>query len=68
MHPQLDGFIIVFRLGYTPIEMFTQATKEIGGNKILGVVLNGEEPRSDRFYGKYYGHYYSSPGKTETRE
>jgi capsular exopolysaccharide synthesis family protein len=68
MKEQLDGFIFVLRLGYTPIEMFTQATEEIGGNKILGVVLNGANPKSHRFYGKYYGHYYTSPGNTETRK
>lgn len=66
MRDELDGFIFVLRLGYTPIEMFTQATEEIGGNKILGVVLNGARPKSDRFYGKYYGHYYTPLGITET--
>jgi hypothetical protein len=39
--------------------MFKQATEEIGEKKILGVVLNGVEPKSDRYYGKYYGHYYN---------
>lgn len=67
MREQLDGLIFVFRLGYTPMQMFKQATEEIGEKKIIGVVLNGAEPKSDRFYGKYYGHYYSSREKTGPR-
>ena len=68
MREQLDGLIFVYRAGYTPLAMFKQATEEIGEKKILGVVLNGVEPKSDRYYGKYYGHYYTSPKNKEVRE
>ena len=47
--------------------MFRQATEEIGEKKILGVVLNGVEPKSERYYGKYYGHYYTSSKSKEAR-
>jgi capsular exopolysaccharide synthesis family protein len=57
----MDGFIFIYRAGLTPLNMFQQATEEIGEKKILGVVLNGVEPKSDRYYGKYYGSYYISP-------
>ena len=60
MRDQLDGLIFVYRAGITPLQMFQQATEEIGEKKILGVVLNGVEPKSERYYGKYYGHYYTS--------
>ncbi len=60
MRESLDGLIFVYRAGYTPFAMFQQATGEIGEKKILGVVLNGVEPKSDRYYGKYYGDYASS--------
>ena len=75
MREQLDGLIFVYRAGSTPLAMFKQAAEEIGEKKILGVVLNGVEPKSERYYGKYYGEYYrhhsSSPeakGTTETSE
>jgi len=60
MRERLDGLIFVYRAGFTPLAMFKQATEEIGEKKILGVVLNGVEPKSERYYGKYYGHYYTS--------
>ncbi|RJP20367.1 MAG: polysaccharide biosynthesis tyrosine autokinase [Deltaproteobacteria bacterium] len=62
---QVDGFLFVYRVGFTPITMFQQASEEIGEKKILGVVLNGVEPKSDRYYGRYYGHYYTSGKTTE---
>jgi len=68
MRERLDGLIFVYRAGYTPFAMFQQATEEIGEKKILGVVLNGVEPKSDRYYGKYYGHYYTSLKNKEIRE
>jgi capsular exopolysaccharide synthesis family protein len=55
---QVDAFILLFRLAHTPQQMFRQAVEEIGERKILGVVLNGEAPRSNRYYSKYYGKYY----------
>lgn len=68
MRERLDGLIFVYRAGFTPLTMFKQATEEIGEKKILGVVLNGVEPKSDRYYGKYYGQYYTSPKIKEARE
>jgi capsular exopolysaccharide synthesis family protein len=68
MREQLEGFIFLYRIGYTPLFMFKQATEEIGEEKILGVVLNGVEPKSDRYYGKYYGQYYTSQKDKKVRE
>jgi protein-tyrosine kinase len=68
MRERLDGFLFVYRAGYTPLPMFHQATEEIGEKKIVGVVLNGVEPKSERYYGKYYGHYYTSLKNKEVRE
>jgi len=68
MRECLDCFIFIYRMGHTPLEMFQQATEEIGEKKILGVVLNGVEQKSDRYYGKYYGHYYTSLKNKEVRE
>jgi capsular exopolysaccharide synthesis family protein len=68
MRERLDGLIFVYRAGYTPFTMFKQATEEIGEKKILGVVLNGVEPKSDRYYGKYYGTYYTSPKNKEVTD
>ena len=55
---QVDAFILLFRLSHTPQGMFHQAIEELGGKKIMGVVLNGEAPRSDKYYSRYYGKYY----------
>ena len=63
----VDGFIFIYRAGFTPLNMFQQATEEIGEKKILGVVLNGVEPKSDRYYGRYYGSYYTSPKTKDPR-
>ncbi|MDA8177991.1 MAG: CpsD/CapB family tyrosine-protein kinase [Desulfobacteria bacterium] len=68
MRERLDGLIFVYRAGFTPLAMFKQATEDIGEKKILGVVLNGVEPKSERYYGKYYGHYYTSMKAKEVRE
>lgn len=57
---QVDSFVLLFRLSYTPQQLFRQAVEEIGERKILGVVLNGETPKSNRYYSKYYGKYYHS--------
>jgi protein-tyrosine kinase len=57
---QVDSFILLFRLGHTPQQLFRQAVEEIGERKILGAVLNGEAPRSNRYYTRYYGKYYHS--------
>jgi capsular exopolysaccharide synthesis family protein len=58
---QLDAFILVFRLSFTPYKLFRQAVDELDTGKIMGVVLNGDEKKSDKYYSQYYGHYYKSP-------
>ena len=55
---QLDAFILVFRLNFTPYKLLRQAVDELGTGKILGVVLNGDEKKSDKYYSRYYGNYY----------
>lgn len=61
---QVDGFIFLFRVGVTPHTMLRQALEELGEANILGVVLNGVEPKSFRYYSRYYGKYYSSVHNT----
>ena len=61
---QIDAFILLFRFGFTPHHLFHQAIEELGERKILGVVLNGEEKKTDNYYHKYYGKYYQT-GKTK---
>jgi protein-tyrosine kinase len=58
LRDQVDGFIFLFRVGFTPHHMFRQALEELGEASVLGVVLNGVEPPSVRYYHKYYGRYY----------
>ena len=59
----MDGFILVYRLGFTPHPLFQQAMDDIGEKKLLGVVLNGVERQSERYYQRYYGKYYTGPEK-----
>lgn len=54
----VDGIILVHRLGFTPHNLFRQAIEDIGEKKLLGVLLNGVEPESERYYQRYYGKYY----------
>ena len=68
-----DGFLFVYRVGFTPYTMLRQAMEELGENHVLGVVLNGVEVASDSYYRKYYGAYYhrnvdAVVGSTKTRE
>jgi len=60
MRDLVDGFVLVYRLGFTPHPMFRQALEEIGEKKLLGVVLNAVKPPSHKHYQKYYGEYYGS--------
>jgi len=53
-----DGFLFVYRAGFTPYTMLRQAIEDLGENCVLGVVLNGVEVESDSHYRKYYGSYY----------
>jgi len=55
---QVDAFILLFRLNHTPHKLFRQAVEDLGEGKIMGVVLNGEEKKSDKYYTRYYGKYY----------
>jgi len=55
---QVDAFILLFRFRHTPHQLFRQAIEDLGERKIVGVVLNGEEKKSDKHYHKYYGKYY----------
>lgn len=55
---QLDAFIVVFRLSFTPYKLLRQAVDELDTGKIMGVVLNGDEKKSDKYYSRYYGNYY----------
>ena len=55
----VDGFILVYRLGFTPHPLFRQLLEEIGEKKLVGVVLNAVEPQPARYYQRYYGKYYT---------
>lgn len=57
---QVDAFIVVFRLSHTPYKLLRQAVEEFGTEKIMGVVLNGDENKSDKYYSRYYGSYYKT--------
>jgi capsular exopolysaccharide synthesis family protein len=58
---QIDGFLFLFRAGFTPHQMLGQALDDVGEQKVLGVVLNGVETKSQNYYRKYYGKYYNNP-------
>jgi capsular exopolysaccharide synthesis family protein len=58
LRDQVDGFIVIFRMGFTPYVMLQQALEEIEKTKILGVVLNGVEMQKYKYYQRYYGEYY----------
>lgn len=55
---QVDAFILLFRFSHTPHQLFRQAIEELGERKIVGVVLNGEEKKNNKYYHKYYEKYY----------
>ena len=59
-----DGFLLVYRVGYTPYTMLRQAMEELGEKHVTGVVLNGVEVASDSYYKKYYGSYYHKTVET----
>jgi len=62
-----DGFIVLYRTGFTPHTMFRQALEELGEKHVVGAVLNGVEGPSDYYYQKYYGSYYRrKPGAAAT--
>jgi len=55
---QVDAFIFVFRMGFTPYVMLRQVVEDMEKEKIMGVVLNYVEPQSQKYYKRYYGKYY----------
>jgi Mrp family chromosome partitioning ATPase len=62
----VDGVVLVHRLGYTPHTLFRQALEDIGEKKLLGVLLNGVEQQSERYYRKYYGKYYMNRKRADS--
>jgi polysaccharide biosynthesis transport protein len=54
---EVDGFVVVYRAGYTPYTMLRQAVEEVGDMRVLGVVLNAVEQPKSRYYRRYYGDY-----------
>lgn len=60
---QVDGFLFLFRARYTPHSLFRQAVEEIGEKNIIGVIINGVEPKRQKYYMRYYGKYYQAGGK-----
>jgi capsular exopolysaccharide synthesis family protein len=58
LREEVDWFLLVFRVGFTPYPLLKQAVSEIGEQKILGVVLNRVKLMEDRYYTRYYGKYY----------
>lgn len=59
LRDQVDGFVLLFRAGYTPHPMLRQALDELGEQMVFGVVLNGIEAKSSKYYQRYYGKYYN---------
>jgi capsular exopolysaccharide synthesis family protein len=53
-----DGFLFVYRAGFTPYTMLRQGIDELGETHVLGAILNWVEVASDSYYRKYYGAYY----------
>ncbi|MBI5575806.1 MAG: CpsD/CapB family tyrosine-protein kinase [Deltaproteobacteria bacterium] len=58
LQDQVDGFVFIYRIGLTPHQLFANAIEDIGANKVVGVVLNGVEPKRQKYYERYYGKYY----------
>jgi capsular exopolysaccharide synthesis family protein len=58
LRDQVDGFIMIFRIGFTPYVMLRQALEEMEKANIIGVVLNGVEMKKFKYYQRYYGEYY----------
>jgi capsular exopolysaccharide synthesis family protein len=52
---QADATLLVVRAGETPREDVEEATRNLGRDHIIGIILNGVEGL-DRMYSKYYGY------------
>ncbi len=63
LQDQVDGFVFVYRVGFTPYLLFGQAVEEVGAKNIIGVILNGVEPKRQKYYERYYGKYYQKAEK-----
>jgi capsular exopolysaccharide synthesis family protein len=50
----VDGLIVVIRAGVTPREVVARAIESVGGDRVLGTVLNGTEVAMPRFLQRYF--------------
>jgi capsular exopolysaccharide synthesis family protein len=57
-----DGVLLVVHAAVTPLEMAQRARQEFVGKPLLGVVLNGVEPKAT-YSSYYYNTYGQRPGK-----
>ena len=55
LNSQVDGTLLVARAGETPRETIKEAARILGGDHILGVILNGVEGLN-QMYSRYYGY------------
>ncbi len=53
----VDAVIFVVKTSVTPKKLVEKCIKDIGQDKVLGIVFNGHE-KSDKMYNKYYKKYY----------
>jgi protein-tyrosine kinase len=55
LNEMVDGILLVIKSGATPRESIQQALKLIDKKKIIGVVLNGMDFRTDAMIRRYFG-------------
>lgn len=60
LNAQADGTILVARAGRTPREAIEESVKNLGRERIVGLILNGIDGM-DRAYSKYYGYVRPDP-------
>jgi non-specific protein-tyrosine kinase len=61
LNAQVDGTLLVARAGKTPRETIEESVRNLGHDRILGIILNGVEGLEGS-YSKYYAY-----GKPEAR-